>query len=568
MDSGMKRLKKMLNYAPGGQVPGQEDSSSQPGQDTTVNNTPGVDNSSATQTQPGQSSSVPVASQSGTSNAQAKTGTGFTNIQKLIGANTNNQLGNAVGQGVQNTAQNAQNNINQAQNDFTTQSNAANQNTQANRDYINNTYQGIQAQAGVPGAVNPTAGNNPNYTPSQDDTTKFQTFNSGQYTGPTQMAGVEGLQSQAQDVNNLQGSLNSQEGRQGLLQRFVGNNGQYTQGEQNLDAMLLGQTGGQQLNQARLAAQQLPDLNNLQAANAGAVQTLQNQAKDLANYTQSGAKSSGAAIQQALNNQAATQNTANDVKYNSLMSDLQSGKLNADDAGVLKNILGLDPDAPIYGTKDDIMKALTGALQRGPAYTASSVDNGGGYAAQQALQKLSGLDPSGLGLNIDQSKIGTGGSELNIDPVVQAALLKNQKDAATQFQNSYKDSGILSQQELDYINSLRPEFGAVSTGLNNINSLEDEARYQNINNINAKEQQIKQQLADYDKSQGQSGFGRYNDILGHLENYGGKRSQHQGEGVSAFLANLDAQQKQRQDLEKQNNYFNNLQSLLGSGNAS
>lgn len=564
----LKNLKKMLNYDQGGQVPGQSSSTDQPGIGNQQNQPGSEQTAPGAATQPGQSSQQqPAASPY----APTKTGSGFTNIQKYIGANSNNQLGQAVGQGVTNTAQQANQNINNAQQDFQNQSTAANQNTQANRDYINNTYSGIQGNAGVQaaGAVDPSAGSNPNYTPpSQDDVNKFQTFTSGQYTGPQALGNQQNLQTQATDVNNLQNSLNSFEGRQGLLQRFVGGNNNYTQGQQNLDALLLGQTGGQQLNQARLASQHLPDLNNLINADQGAAQTYQNQAQDLANFTKTGAQTAGANIQNSLTNQATAAQAASDARYNGIMSDLNAGALKMEDAAVVRNLLGLDPDSPIYGTKDQVMAAISGALQKGNAYTPSSIANQNQYASQQALQQLSGLSPTDLGLNIDQSKVGTGGTDFNVDQNVKQQLLNNQQQSKDKFLSDYKNAGILSQQELDYMNdpALKEQFGALGANLNNINNLEGDPFTQNLNNIAQEKQDIQNKLAAYDQSQGQSGFNKYNNDIAHIDNYGGGRSTYQGEGVSAFLANIAAQQEQREDLEKQGGYFNNLSSLLASQN--
>jgi len=582
----LKNLKKMLNYDQGGQIPGQPDSNDQSGVGTPQEQ-PGVA-SQASQSGGAQSG----ASSQQSANAPARTGTGFTNIQKYIGANTNNQLGGAVGGGIQNTAQQAGQDIQNAQNSFNQQSGAANQNTQANRDYIAGTYKGLEKQAGVPdapGAVNPSAGSNPNYAPTQQDTDKFKGFNSGQYTGPQQMDNQQGLQTQAQDVSNLGHSINSFEGRQGLLQRFVGGNKNYTQGQQNLDSLLLGQTGGKQLAQARQASHQMPDLNNLLQANTGAAETYQNQAKDLAGYTQAGAKTSAGNIQKSLSDQATAAEGLASAKRGDLQKHLEAGALTEQDSSIIKNILGLNPDEPIYGTREQIMSAITGALQKGNEYTASSVANQPAYASQQALQKLSGLNPEALGLNLDASKIGTGGTDFNVDQTVKQQLLDNQQQAKDKFYSDYKDTGNLSREELDYMNSgdIQNQFGKIGGMLNQYGTWGNgtstptdpgEALAYN-ENLRTQEQaaakalgeeqaSLRAKLAAFDTQGGQKGFERYNSAFNQgslgLGQYGGKRTQHMGEGVSALLANVRAQQQQREDLEKSSNRFGNLSELLAS----
>ena len=78
-------------------------------------------------------------------------GTGFTNLQKLIGANQNNQLGNTIQSGVNKNISGLQNNVNQSQQQFNTDANNANQNTQANQQY---------AQGVIGNITNPTSGAN------------------------------------------------------------------------------------------------------------------------------------------------------------------------------------------------------------------------------------------------------------------------------------------------------------------------------------------------------------------------------------------------------------------------
>lgn len=579
----------------------------QPGQnnDNTSNVSQGAQ--PTTTTQPG----TPQPGASPTYSAP-KQGSGFVNLQRVIGANTNNQLGNAVGQGVSNTAQDTQSNINQAQNDFTQQSQASNLNTDANRQYITNTYNTIQNQA-VPGqpstgsnsldqsnaaadAYTPTgastagATNTPanntgavssnaiqatptstTYTPSATDLSQFQQFISGQYQGPQNLANLNNLQNQATDVNNLGQFLNSNAGQQALLQRFVGNGQQYGTGEQRLDSLILGQTGAPQLAEARLATQGLPDLNNLSQADAATAQTYQNQAQDLANFTKTGATTVAGNINTALTNQVTQEQTAADQQYNTLENDIKAGALTSDDQSKIQSLLGIDPNAPIYNEaggaaklQSDLLSGITEAK-----YNNSNIANQQQYAAQQALQQLSGQTGAQLGLNLDQTQIGTASnSPLLADAAIKQELQNNQATASKDFTDAYAKAGILSQQELDYLNSadIQNQFKTIGAQLNAGD--QDSANYLTAQDqATAEGQRLQQEFANFDKTNNLGGLAQYNSQLTDLADVGGTRSTNQGEGVSTFLQRIAAQEKTREDLQKQFGYNQNLSSLLAAANS-
>ncbi len=72
-------------------------------------------------------------------------GTGFTNLSQLLQANQNNKLGSTIQQGVQGGINKLNQGVGQAQQQFNTDVNNANQNTQANQQFVGNTIQGIVA---------------------------------------------------------------------------------------------------------------------------------------------------------------------------------------------------------------------------------------------------------------------------------------------------------------------------------------------------------------------------------------------------------------------------------------
>lgn len=519
--------------------------------------------------------------------APKQEGSGFTNIQRVIGANSQNQLGQAVGGGVTNAANQAGQNINQAQNDFQNQADSSNQDTQQNRDYVNNTYQGIKNQA-LPGQkssgsnaldqsnaaasmytpAGPTASTNATPgQPSAQDTQKFSQFTSGQYQGPKNIGNINNLQSQAYDVNNLQNSLNSQEGRQGLLQRFVGGNNQYTSGQQNLDALLLGQTGNNQLAQARTATQALPDLNNLSQGDQALAQTYQNRAQDLANFTKTGAQDTGKQINDYLSQQTQQKQAAADAQFNPFMQRLKSGALNSGDQDIIKNQLGLDTNGPVYGSRDQILSAITNGIHEGQ-YNNSNVANQQQLASQQALQQLSGLNGSDLGLNLDAKQVGTAGDALVADQGIKSQLGNLQQQGSDKFAQDYKKAGILSREELDLLNNqdIQNQFKGIGGALNAYDQQDNEGKNRAMTQSHDAEQSILARLNAQDQANGQTGFAGIQNSIADIGNYNGQRSFNRGEGVSQFLANITAQQKQRTDIEKNNQRFNSLSELLANKN--
>lgn len=192
-----------------------------------------------------------------------QTGTGFTNLNRIMQANQGNQLGKAVGGGVAQQAGQAKESLNQARTGFDTASQANRLDTDQNKQEVNNTLQSVDT------------GQDVNDQTAQD----FSRFRQGQYAGPQTLQNEDQVINQAQNAQNLGGLSSSAAGRQALLQRFVGGNN-YSQGKQQLDNLLLGQSGGQDLRDARRQTQNL-NQTALQSADAARQQAqyLSNQAQ-------------------------------------------------------------------------------------------------------------------------------------------------------------------------------------------------------------------------------------------------------------------------------------------------
>jgi hypothetical protein len=149
--------------------------------------------------------------------------TGFTNIQRVIGASQGNRLGSTVAGGVRQAGQQAQSALEKSREEFQkglSQSNLATEENQA-------AASGLIQRAGQ-GQI------------GDEDLSQAQKFREGQFTGPTQIENASRLGMQASSAESLGRLGTSEGGRQALLQKFVGRPG-YAAGQQKLDTLLLGQ---------------------------------------------------------------------------------------------------------------------------------------------------------------------------------------------------------------------------------------------------------------------------------------------------------------------------------------
>lgn len=171
--------------------------------------------------------------------APQKKGSGFVNLNKILQANAGNRLGETVASGLGQGAQQVQQGLGQAKNQFIQESTdknlASTGNTQAVSDALRNISLG---QTDV----------------SDDQAKQFGTFLAGQYTGPKELDAAKTVQlgSKAQEIQGLGQSLSGGADKTRLLQSFAGK-GPYTAGQTRLDSLLLGQgpNAKQQLAEAR-----------------------------------------------------------------------------------------------------------------------------------------------------------------------------------------------------------------------------------------------------------------------------------------------------------------------------
>lgn len=290
-------------------------------------------------------------------------GTGYTNIQRLIGANRQNQLGQAVGGGIQQAGQQARQQVQQAGQQFQQQTEQNKFDTEQNRQIA---QQGLSAPVNLVGT---------------EQGKQFGNLIAGNYAGPTGLQNQQALQSQATEASQLGRAIGSQAGQMGLLQRFVGKP-QYQAGQQRLDALLLGQTGGRQLAEARRATAGLNPYTQSQigAAQAQALEQF-GRSQDFSRNLQQQFGQTVGGIESELSTKAQAEQAARQQLQQQTREALASGQLSPE----LAQQLGVSEGQMMFNI--DPTKFLSESnLQANIQNIASQED----YARINALRQLAG----------------------------------------------------------------------------------------------------------------------------------------------------------------------------------
>ena len=429
-------------------------------------------------------------------------GTGFTNLQNIMQANTGNKLGQAVGSGIQQTGQQASNALQSGVQDFNTQSQANALGTQAQKQNVQDVFNkmGIGNSSSNGSSTTPTTSNgiyNPdgsavnrvtdqpvipgsgiNKQPSQTitdrngnpinltqpggttsyggatnisnsgiydpttnpygsinpdgsarqmaqdvgggqqpsqyrgisnlmqptnttpmgpttaDITAFANYRSGQYNGPTDIANISNIQNQAQNAQQQGQEVGTAGGRQALLQQYAANPGSsYGSGAQNLDSLLLGSTGGKQLQQAR---QSVSGLNNqVNAAQTTAQQTgqqLTNQAQGFGQQVTGQVQGAQENIYNQAESDATKANAAQNTAFGNEQTAIQNAQANNQLSSAALQALGLQSGQRTYGTN---LGQYLGYSQNGQQITDPNQlqqANAMNIMGQPQLQQYSGLN--------------------------------------------------------------------------------------------------------------------------------------------------------------------------------
>ncbi len=309
---------------------------------------------------------------------QQQRGSGFTNIQNILSANQGNKLGQAVGTGVQNVANQANTGLQKQKQDFQA-------GTQQGLTTLGNEKTNEQSVL-----QNPT-------NASDQDVKNFSNYRSGQYAGPKDLGDITGLQNKAQEAEQLGRAGQSTGGRLGLLQRFVGQGNQYNAGQQNLDNLLLGQNANKDLSQARRSTFGLGNkVNTAQQAAQGTGQAVQGQYQNFADKTNQDIHAQQDPVMQQLAAQSTAAQQAKDARAAQIQQGLASGSISAEDA----QMLGLDANQDIGNL--DLNRFLTVDPTKA---SAQNVANSQQTAQLNALSRLGGQDA----FSADPTQAGTFG---------------------------------------------------------------------------------------------------------------------------------------------------------------
>lgn len=319
-------------------------------------------------------------------------GTGFTNIQRVLQANKANRLGQAVSGGVQKAGEAARGAISQAGQQFQQDVGKERQRQ----------LQEEQRAKGVLADVSKT---------TDEDVAAFEKIRNAQMLGPTGVKNAQEIRRQAEEAESLGEAGGSQAGRFGLLQRYVGGNRQYTGGQQRLDSLLLGQTGAGQLRQAKKATAGLGQQAAKQdVASQEVGKLLQGEARGLADRTIKGIEEGVMSYDQQIANKLEQEKAKRQALVQSIGSASQDIskpiELDEDVYNKLVEASGgfLGNDQSLYNV--DLNKYLTANMMNANKQAVQTEED---FKRAQALNRLSGGDIQGdakkaLQTYIDQSQ--------------------------------------------------------------------------------------------------------------------------------------------------------------------
>jgi len=301
-----------------------------------------------------------------TNNNQPK-GTGFVNLSRYLGANQNNKLGSAVSNNVSGRVGDVKSNLGQLKNDFAQRAGENALGTQSN----------VEARTK---ALESIMGGNTALTPQTEQ--DFAKFRTGAYAGPTELDATKTASTAAKagQVERDVKGLGTVEGRGNLLRQTVGKPG-YSQGQQKLDTLLLGQQSNE-LNSARRDATGLG--RSVEEARQGAQQIGQTQiakAQQFGRDTQGALKTNTGSIVSDLEARAAQANQQRPEIYNSLVNAIQQGDITPEQA----QMLGLEEGTQTYGLNFDPFVSQS-QIAADKSNIAGEIDK----AKLSALAKLSG----------------------------------------------------------------------------------------------------------------------------------------------------------------------------------
>lgn len=396
---------------------------------------------------------------------------GFTNIQRVLGANQNNGLASTVQGGVENIANKTQNQTASDQANYNNQIGQAVQDIKTGND-VNNQLGGVNFTQNDAGSAQTLQ----NIGANQQYTQTAQNLQNG-YNGPQGLQNAGQLQSQATDLQQTGQGLLSSGGRQAALQRFVNAGPNYTQGKQQLDTMLLGQNPDA-LRQAKqdaltTAGQTNQAVNQAQQQAQNISQQYGTTAQNLQNNLSNAGSSLNTALQNRLQGIVGTGGQAS-TDLAALQSRITAGTATDSDRQLLQNILGGN-DNTYTLDRTGLNNIITnGDLSR---YNVSNLANQGEGSAYSALRQLSGNSNAATNLpTLDLSQIGKADTSLAGEiqgDTTNLAKYNAMAQNATNAQNGFignNDINNYANKSISYSSGQAPNLGNIidnnSTGIN------------------------------------------------------------------------------------------------------
>lgn len=298
-------------------------------------------------------------------------GTGFTGVGRFLQANVGSRLGQEVAGRVSRTGQEAAARLGQSVGQFQQQRTQQQQERTKQQEAAQSALQRIAS--GELTAVSP------------EQQAAYQAIAGGQFGVSGQLQDIGGIQSQARLAGQLARGTQTAAGRTGLLQQVVGRGpSQYTSGQSALDALILGQAGGQLAAARRASAgleRQVGTQEQLAAEQARQFGAETQRAKEQL----TGERTSELGKISSLGEQQKKRfETEQDVFYNKALKEIEQGVLSPETAAKLFG--GLE-DVDLYGfTKEEVKNLLQKSIL--PTYESSLTAKQA--AAINALKNLAG----------------------------------------------------------------------------------------------------------------------------------------------------------------------------------
>lgn len=280
-----------------------------------------------------------------------RTGTGFVNLNKYLKANQGSKVGSAIQSGLQGNINTFKTGLGSAQQNFSnavTGSALDNDVNRQLRESVLSKLSSLNSRDQVAGIGD----NNQDDVITQSDIEKFGLFRAGEYGGPREIENAGKFLNQSQNLQALGGAVNTQGGRLGLLQQFLGGGQKsYTSGQQKLDSLLLGQQD-KHLGQVRRATKGITnETQNILNTTRGLadLQALKN--KEFGESTKKLVTDKETGERKSIEDTVAQRNAERQAAINNLQQNLASRRLSMYDPSLAgKQTFGLNPNDPRFYT--------------------------------------------------------------------------------------------------------------------------------------------------------------------------------------------------------------------------